>query len=349
MKPKLAFAWFLVSLALTALLVVNWRNAAQQKHRLEALQLQFEKLDLQEKTAKARVAELEKELSQTRGELRAAEIDSSNSRLAYQALASMTNAPRVSPQSGLASAQGQQQQPGGGMGSFLSNMMKDPEMRKMMEQQQRTGLELVYGSLFKQLQLTPDQDKDFREALLAMQMTNITQGAAMFDRSVTNRAEMTQQLAENRKQMEDRLKGILGEEKYGQFQDYTQTMGERMMLDQFSRTSQISPEQSEQLLTIMREEKKNMQVNLGNQAFDPNRDWQQAFESNDVAEKLLQQQELVNERVLERAHQVLAPEQIDQFRSFVTNQVSLQRAGMKMARQMFQGSGAAPPSPPRQE
>lgn len=342
MKPKLAFAWFLVSLALTALLVVQWRNSHQQKQTLENVQLQVEKLVQQEKAATSRVKELEMETRRLRGQLHAAEIEASGARFALNAARQNAPAGEGGGATPGAGAQGEQGRGGAGMGSFLANMMKDPEMRKAMEQQQRMGLDMVYGALFKELQLTPEQEKEFKDALLAMQMTNMVQAGTLFDAANTNRTELAQSLAEDRKKAEERLKEIVGEEKYQRFQDYSQTLGERMMLEQFARQAQVTPEQNEQLLAIIAEEKKNMQINMGAQGLDPNRDWPKLIESGEATEHLLAQQEQVNERVLARANEILSPEQVEKFRPFMTNQMAMQRAGLKMARQMFQGQ--SPPA-----
>ena len=63
-------------------------------------------------------------------------------------------------------------------------------------------------------------------------------------------------------------------------------------------------------------------------------------------EEYFSQQELVNQRVLERAGQLLTPEQLRELEPMLKNQLQMQRAGMKMARQMFGGAenSEAPPA-----
>jgi hypothetical protein len=333
MKPKLAFVWFIVSLALCALLVANWRTSEQRRVLLETVQLQLEKVNQAEKTARARNDELEKDARRLRAELRGAEVDLNSTRMAYNTALQMTNA------SPALSGGGTPEKNSGprGMGAFLSNVMNDPEMRKAMEQQQRMGLDLVYGALYKQLQLTPEQQKGLTDALLSLQMTNMAQAGAMMDPANTNRTALAQKMAADRQAAEAKIKEVLGEEKYAGFQEYNQTVGERMMLDQFAKQAAVTPEQSEDLLGIMLEEKRNMQINTG-QGSDPGQNMQAMFDG-DAAERIFAQQEQVNERVMERAAQVLTPEQMQKFRPVLTNQLSMQRAGLKMARQMFAPSG----------
>jgi hypothetical protein len=49
--------------------------------------------------------------------------------------------------------------------------------------------------------------------------------------------------------------------------------------------------------------------------------------------------------VLDRAGQVLTPEQLTQYQAFQKQQASLQEMGLKMARQMFGGDKPATPPP----
>lgn len=336
MKPKLAFAWFLVSVALAAILVVQWRTKNQQQIKLEKLQLQVEKLDQQEKTVRAEKAELEKQAQQLRSELRAAELEVSNARQAAAA-GSKTNAPG---KASAAKAPGGQEE-GGGMAGMLSKMMSDPEMRKAIEQQQRMGMDMIYGSLFKHLQLSPEQERKFKDALLEMQMSAVSQAGSMF--GGTNRTEAMQKVAEERKKSEEKIKEILGEEKYAQYQDYNATIQERMVLDQFSKQSDLSPEQGEQLLAIMREEKQRVQLNM-QQNTDP-AEAMKMLESEQAMEEMFKKLDTVNESVLDRAKGILTPEQMEKFRPFVTNQSAMQRAGMQMARKMMQQQNAQAATP----
>ena len=344
MRSKAALLWFVVSLVLGGLLIVQWKGREKQQLMIEKLQLQVEK-SAGKPDLEARVKELEKERLKLNGELRAAEYELNSVRLSTAAAMQGTNA--VAGTSGIPMNQAQEGGKGGAaMGKMLANMLKDPEMRKAMEQQQGMAMDMIYGSLVKQLQLSPEQEKKFKEMLLAQQMENISQAGAMFEGDSEQRAKVAKELAEKRAANEEKMKELLGEEKFAQYQDYNQTIGERMMLDQFARNAEVSSEQNEQLLAIMREEKKNVQINLGNPAADPTQDWQAVLGSDEATARLFAQQEEVNNRVMERAAQVLTPEQLQKFAPVLKSQLEMQKAGLKMARQMFgEQSKAAQPVP----
>ena len=65
-----------------------------------------------------------------------------------------------------------------------------------------------------------------------------------------------------------------------------------------------------------------------------------------MAEQMFAQQEEVNIRVLERAGQFLTPEQSAKLGPLLQNQLEMQKAGMKMAREMFKGQDTVQPPAP---
>jgi hypothetical protein len=349
MRSKAAVCWFVVSMVLGVALVVQWDAARRKEQKLEALQVQVEKY-APNKDAEAKVKALERERLKLTGELRAAEYELNTMRMASAAGMGLTNtaAPTGPNQAAAAGGQGKEN-PAGGMAKMLGNMMKDPEMRKAMAQQQRIGLDMIYGSLMKQLKLSPEQEEKFKDMLIAQQMENMSQASAMFEGDATERNKVAQELAAKRAEKDEEIKQLLGDEKFEQYQNYNQTLGERMMLEQFGRSAEISQQQSDQLMAIMQEEKKNVQINFGTQPADANQDWQAVLGSDEATAKLFMQQEEVNNRVLERAAQVLTPEQFEKFAPVLKNQLEMQKAGLKMARQMFsKGSNpsGAQPAPP---
>jgi len=175
--------------------------------------------------------------------------------------------------------------------------------------------------------------------LLDQQMENMSHAGDLMGAG-GDRAEAMKKIAEEQKVRQGEIKDLLGEEKYAQFEQYSQTMGERMMLEQFGRDAEILPDQKEQLLAIVLEEKKNAQINAGAQLGSENKDFQNAIASPELMERLIAQQEQVNARVVERAGNVLSAKQVRKLEPLLKSQLDMQRAGAKMARQMFANPGA---------
>lgn len=225
--------------------------------------------------------------------------------------------------------------------SMLGEMFKNPSMRKVMESQQKAVIDAMYDPLLKELDLAPEDAEDLKKLLLERQMKNVSQVGELMDPAATNRAEIQLELAEANKAREEQIKTFLGGERYQQYQEYSQTLGERTMLNQFSSQTPLEPGQREQLMTIMREEKQAslaLQPELG----DPNKGME-VLQSQEAMERLFSQQSQVNASVLERSRSLLTPEQHQALEAFQKNQMNMQRMGMEMARKMMQPQPAPTP------
>jgi hypothetical protein len=328
MKSKAALFWFVVSLVLGGLLAVQWREQRQQQLKMDELRLQVEKLAEESRGAAAQAQEFQKERATMQRELAAAQDQAART---SAAAARPTQQNQTSAAKVAASNPGTEKE-GGGAGSYFANMLKDPEMRKAMREQQRMGLNMIYGSLFKQLQLSPEQEQKLKDILLDQQMENMSRAGDLMGAG-GDRAEAMKKIAEEQKQRQEQIKELLGDEKHAQFEQYSQTMGERVWLEQFGKDVEISPEQKEQLLGIVLEEKKNAQINAG--ALVKDKDLQNVLGSPEMMERMIAQQEEINTRVLERAGNVLTAEQIRKLEPVLKSQLEMQRAGAKMARQML--------------
>ncbi len=132
-------------------------------------------------------------------------------------------------------------------------------------------------------------------------------------------------------------------------------MGERTLLNQFRQQLgsdyNLSDPQTEALLTFMKEEKKSVYTSaglpLGDSSQDPAK--LQALTSDDKLEQLMQAQDTINQRVLDRARTIFSPEQMQTLGRLQTNQTQMMRMGMGMVKKMFgPDNTGAPATPPGQ-
>jgi cell division protein FtsB len=225
-------------------------------------------------------------------------------------------------------------------GDFFAKLMEDPETKKMIRDQQRVMLDQMYGPLVKKLNLTPEEADQFKD-LIADNMMKATEkaGSLFGGDSATNRTERLKGLAEEQKAFEEQVRGFLGETRYAQYQDYQQTVSERTQLNQFQQQygggeNALSEQQTERLLAIMKEEKQSVAATAGQASPGAGQDAAnlEAMFSSDATEKLMQTQESINQRVYERAREVLSENQLASFGRFQTNQLQMTRMGMNMAR-----------------
>jgi hypothetical protein len=112
----------------------------------------------------------------------------------------------------------------------------------------------------------------------------------------------------------------------------------------------LNDQQTEALLTFMKEEKKNAAATTGLPLGDANKDSAnlQAMLSDDKVNELLQARDALGQRVYDRARTILSPHQLDCFGKFQTNQLQMMRVGMSMARKMFAPDKPAADAPPGQ-
>jgi hypothetical protein len=231
------------------------------------------------------------------------------------------------------------------MGDMLGKMMKDPGMREMMREQQKAAINMMYSGLFKDLKLTPEEKDKFKALLTDAQMRNIDAAQGFFgDKKDEAPAETQKATAEAKKQTDAEIKALLGDERFAVYEDYQKNVGERMQLDQFkarldAENLSLQDQQTAQMIQIMKEEKAAVPpvIPTDNTEFP-----KKELMTNENLDKQLAWMEDYNRRVLDRAAQVLTPEQLKQYREFQDQQASMQKLGLKMARQMFGGGKGAP-------
>ena len=230
-------------------------------------------------------------------------------------------------------------------GDLLSKMLEDPGMKKMMRQQQVVMLDMMYGPLFKELGLSPEEIDKFKELLIDAQMGGI-EGAGLFlggDADPAQREEAIKSMAERRQADEEQLKAFLGEERFAQYKEYQESLGERMALNQFEQQlsggqNALTEGQSGQLLDIMKEESRGASSIFRNDPSAlPDPAQLEAMFSEEKMTKHFEEQEELNRRILERAKAVLTPEQLESLTSFQNSQLQMQRFGMTMAIQFMGG------------
>ena len=236
---------------------------------------------------------------------------------------------------------------GAAWGEMIGKMMKDPAMREMMREQQKVMINMMYGGLFKELNLSPEDKDKFKELLTESQMGKVaaTQSLLGGTQDEATTAAAKQSVADAKKQSEADIKALLGEGRYAQYEDYQKNVGERMQLDQLKtqlagENAPLRDEQTAQLLKIMKEEKLALPPAISpEQSEMPDKN---TFTPEKVDEQLKWMAQY-NARVTERARTTLTPDQFIYYQKFQEQQASMAKLGMEMARQLFGGEkGKAP-------
>jgi hypothetical protein len=230
-------------------------------------------------------------------------------------------------------------------------MFKDPKMKELIKSQQKAFmgpmLDKQYAALFQQLNLTPDQTAQLKDLLQNKMLASADAGMSLLDGSAdaTQRVELAKQIKSQTDDYDAQIKQFLGDDNYQAFQAYEKTTPDRMTVSQFSdqlsgNTTPLSPEQQQQLMQAMSEERNGFKWTTDYNNKNPaNGDFASMF-TDDKISQFAQEKERLDQQILARARQILTPEQITAFEQFQIAQSKMQMAGMKMAAQMF-----APKSP----
>ena len=232
-----------------------------------------------------------------------------------------------------------------GMGDMMSKMMKDPAMKELIRSQHKTLMKSMYGALFKELKLSADDQKKLTDLMIDGQLSGVDSMGDLLSKDDTARTNAMNVVTEQQKKLNDDIKAMLGEEKFAQYETYQKSVGDRLVLNQFQQQLGDTPlrdDQMKQLLQLMADEKARTPPVFSE---DPSRaaETYGQLANEEAMNKHFKWQEEYNQRVLDGAGRVLNAEQLKEFTEFQEAQMSQQRLGLKMAREMFGGKGADAP------
>jgi len=220
----------------------------------------------------------------------------------------------------------------------IAEMLKNPAMKDMIRAQQKGAIDMQYGSLFKYLELTGEEQDALKELLVSRQMELMDAGLAMMDSEASDeekqaKAEEMQALTEAYK---EKIKELLGEDDYAIYEEFEETQPERMQVSLFKQSlgaeHALTEEQEHQLILAMHDERENF-------TFSSSLHDQENFDSSElkpeVMERHMQEMIRLQENYLTRATDILSEAQLEQFGTTMEQQRAMQEMGLKMAQQMF--------------
>jgi hypothetical protein len=224
-----------------------------------------------------------------------------------------------------------------GLGKMLAKMMKDPETKQFIRQQQRLMVDQLYAPLLARLNLNETETAQLKELLAEDAMKSTERSSELLSASAQERPERMRAFTEEQKQFDQQIRSFLGESKYTTYKEYQGTLGDRAQLTLFRQQTagtpnSITDEQAEQLLAIIREEKQAMPPLPGQ---EPGMEELQALASPEKLDAALQAQETLNQRVQLKAAHLFSTEQFGTFTNFQAQQLQTLKVGMSMAKKML--------------
>ncbi|NKB24285.1 MAG: hypothetical protein GKR87_07920 [Kiritimatiellae bacterium] len=217
-------------------------------------------------------------------------------------------------------------------------ILRDPEMREMIRNQQKETLDDMYGSLFSYLALEAEALESLKKFLVDKTMVSIEMGMVIMNLSLTEEEKVAarQENVVSIQEIDQEIKAFLGEEKYGIYEEFEETQPERMQVNHYKQSLgsslPLNEEKEHQLVRAMYEERSVFPfstdfyspANMDAMSFTPER-------INQHLEETAQ----LEERYLLRAKTILSPEQLGLFNVSLKQQRAMQKDAMKQAVELY--------------
>jgi len=327
MKNVIVGILLVASIALGGLLFQSHNKAAQLEAKLAALQKQAEESKETLTQQEAQVTRLHEQLASAQQE------SAANAGTAAKLTVALTNQ--------TAAVEAMNSKPA----NPLAEMFKNPEMRDMIKQQQKTVLggmvDKNYAEFFKSMNLTPEQTATMKDLILNKMLGNADIGMDMMSGDLTadQRAEMVKRMKESADAVNQQLKDLLGADNYALFETYEKSIPDRMAItqfkDQLSTDMALNANQESLLIGALGEERQNFKFTTD---FSNQNDYSQDLFSKLTEENLnlyFQEQEQLNQKYLSRAQGILSADQYAAYAKALKSQQDMAKMGMQMAMQMF--------------
>jgi len=228
--------------------------------------------------------------------------------------------------------------------SPLSAVISDPETRRMIREQQKMGMGMIYKQFGERLKLPPEKSQKFVDLLADDIMENVDHVGALL-RDGKSREEIDQVFTAQEAAMLEKVKALLGPEEFSQYQDYTRNLAGFLTSEQFkgemSGDKAAKDEKSKQLYDVMQQETRAALGELGLSA-----DFQtlpilnfRNMASEQEAERNLRLLESIYERAATRVPSFLSPDEVKKFDEFRAKAVANSQAALAMNRKMMAPGG----------
>ena len=307
----------LLSLGLIAFNFYQWQNHQTLKQEKEKLEQQRVLLQVEQEKKEQALKEITLQKKREKEEKRYLE------RLAELKANSLPEA-RTLPEGGVVSEENQTSQKSQRTNDNpFAQLLAQPEMKEMVRNQQKVMAQQIYRDFFKQASFSPEEKEKFMKLIEEKNMQD-------FDEMQKVMGGQKEAIA-TEFSGEAKLKELLGESRYTQYETYQKTVGERMVVNGYSdqmasSEAPLQPYQREQLTQILIEEYKHNPLNemSDNEAFNV------MSQSAKTRDDYFSAQKKLNEQILIRAQTVLNPNQLESFKQYQNNMLMMAETSMKM-------------------
>jgi RNA polymerase sigma factor (sigma-70 family) len=228
-----------------------------------------------------------------------------------------------------------------GKQSPLSGITANPEMSKMIRDQQKMGMSAIYKTFGKNANLPTEKVEALNDLLADEVMVGIDHvTAGLRDGKTTE--EMDQIFTQYEAATEAKVKAMLGDEAFDQYKEYNRNLVSTITAEQFKGMmlkgeKEAKDAKGKQLYELLEQEKQRTLANAGLPA-----DYQlvptlnfRNFASDEVGEKNLKLLDSTYEQVQNQAGGFLSPEEVEKFAEFRKMAINNNRLSLSVNRKLM--------------
>ncbi len=217
-------------------------------------------------------------------------------------------------------------------------ILDDPVSEKMLRTTFKGELDIHYGPLFEELDLSPEKQYELGNILIDGRMATLDISREMLydSPSEEDKRGIVKRFQEFRKEYEGEIYGCLGEQDYEIYEAYQERLSERILVNDFMETlnpdDRLSRDQEKRLVDSMYEQRKALYSEIG---YDPE---ELVFPSEMDDRSMARDMERVDRtyaRYTEGAGMILNKSQMERFRIYLGQERDRERSSLKMLRQMY--------------
>jgi RNA polymerase sigma factor (sigma-70 family) len=227
-----------------------------------------------------------------------------------------------------------------GSTSALSKVTANPEARKMLRDQQKLGMTMIYKGFAQNAKLTPEQTEKLNDLLADHIMDNVGNVTTVL-RDKPTPEQLNEIFAAQEAVLQEKVAALLGQESLTQYQDYTKGLLSTLTAEQFKSmltgTDAAKEEKSKQMAQVLQEEIQAALTAAGLPA-----DYQTVpilnfrnIASEQEGERSLQLLEDIYKSAAGRAGSFLNPDELTKFQEFRDIAIKNNRTALTLNRTMM--------------
>ena len=224
--------------------------------------------------------------------------------------------------------------------SALSKVTANPESSKMLRDQQKMGMGMIYKGLAKQLKLSSEQTDTLNDLLADHVMDNVSQITTVL-RDKLAPDQVNALFDSQEAALQEKVRALLGPDGLAQYQDYTKNLLGTLTADQFksmmSGDDAARADKAKQLSQALQEEVQAALASAGLPA-----DYQTVpilnfrnIASEQQGDNSLKLLEDIYQRAAARSGSFLSADELAKFQEFRTTAINNNRAALAMNRTMM--------------